>query len=159
MHYLPDLSLTILGFVLVAIAGSGMTLTLETYDKKDPKTGAKTEGKTEKPDVPLLTEDQILTGLNGKSSLEPTTVPEIIPPKNAIVPVKDQVKQVMQNKIVEALQKARVTVEINGTMDMDGEFKDPEITFGITNAPNPTSDKPVVKTEKPENEKLKGPRV
>ncbi len=73
--------------------------------------------------------------------------PEVIVPQKAIVNTEDAGKQVIREKILEALRNSQVRVRVNGTMDKDGDVDLGKFSFVIKGG------KPAVPTAQTPQEK------
>lgn len=117
----------------------------------------------EEPAVPLKDEKEIFEAMKKEETHEePSPIPEVIQPQHQIVPLSnpgDAIKAVMQNRVIEALQKCTVKVDINADMGLDGEFKDPKISVSfVTPTPNAGKPKEAPKSEE-ERERLRRPSL
>lgn len=125
----------------------------------------------ETPEAPLMDEDAIHDQLTKDKAppgdLAPAeTETEVIAPGHEIIPVpttpSEAIKAVMQNKVIEALQKCKCEVSINTDMDLEGNFKEPKITVSfIPPTPAPATPKPEQKKPEKKNdeETLTRPRI
>lgn len=165
-RYAPFLmdSVALVYLVLLLVSGPGISLSFLYYVQGSFRT-------KEKPEVPLVSEDTIFKDLDHETLKDPDPLPgepEVIEPSKAIVPMEkpgDAIKTVMQNRVIEALQKCKVEVNINAEMDLNGEFKDPKISVAFL---TPETKKPQQPTSIPAQDgsqferdpnKLQKPRV
>ena len=160
-HYFPVLTDSL--FVLYALLGvfstPGVSLSFWFYSKQSL-------GETAKPEIPLKNEEEIFEQLDKKvekQSIEAPATPEVIPSSRMLVPIQnpaEAIKTVMQNKVIEALQKCKVEVNINADMDLSGEFKDPKINVAFITVDKDKLEAPAKPELKKETkETLGSPRV
>jgi hypothetical protein len=161
LHYVPVLtdSLFAVYGILVLVSTPGISASFWFYSRTSTE-------ELPKPEIPLKSEEEIFKDLDRKAEKKPTealATPEVIEPSRMLVPVQnpgEAIKIVMQNKVIEALQKCKVEVNINADMDLNGEFKDPKITVAfLTVEPKKTEGPAKPEPKKPEKETLGSPRV
>jgi hypothetical protein len=166
-HYVPFLqnSMILVFVILIAASSPGITFSFWQY--------MKSELKEAKPEVPLVSEDKIFHDLKrGEEKIDDPPgellEPEVIKPATEIVPFLkpgEAIKAVMQTKVIEALQKCKVEVNINADMDLNGEFKDPKINVAfLTPKAKKEPDKPAETSEENGSEEasqdtLEKPRI
>lgn len=149
LHYVPFLtnSLAIVYGILIVVSSPGISASFWFYSKSSSE-------DAQKPEIPLKSEEEIFEQLDkdGKKTTEAPVTPEVIPASKMLVPVKDPgeaIKTVMQNRVIEALSKCKVNVDIKAEMDLKGEFKDPKISVAFITEESKKPDAPV----KPEQKK------
>jgi hypothetical protein len=163
LHYVPLFaeSLLVLYGFLVLVSTPGISLSFWSYSKGSIEDVQKLE-------IPLKNEEEIFQQLTRDKEDKPTEAPAtsepiVIPPTRMLVPLhspEETIKTVMQNKVIEALQKCKVNVDIHADMGMDGEFKDPKITVAFVTTEEKKTEVPAKpEPKKPEKETLGPPRV
>jgi hypothetical protein len=86
--------------------------------------------------IPLKDEDEIFNTVNkDKPSSSEAPTPEVIPPQNAIVLINpndpDALRKAMLAKVIQSINSAEVSVDVETGLTLEGEFEDPKITVGI----------------------------
>jgi hypothetical protein len=163
LHYVPLFKDSLFGVyaILIVVSTPGISLSFWFYSKGSIEDVQKLE-------IPLKSEEEIFQQLTRDKEDKPTETPAtsepiVIPPTRMLVPLQspgEAIKTVMQNKVIEALQRCKVNVDIKADMSLDGEFKDPKITVAFVTTEEKKTEAPTKpEPKKPEKETLGPPRV